>query len=94
MQDRYSEVFEEGLGTITPFFAILSVKPDTRPNFFKPRPVLFALREKVEAKVERLESDGVLEKTSYCEWAAPVVAVPKHDGIRLCRDYTIKSPLI
>ena len=66
---------------ITPFFATLNVKPDTRPKFFKPRPINFSLREKVEA---RLESKRVLEKMSYCEWAALVVAVPKHDGIRLC----------
>ena len=90
LQDRYAEVFEETLGTITPFFATLSVKPDTRPKFCKPRPVPFALREKVEAELDRLESSGVLEKTSYSDWAAPVVAVPKRDSsIRLCGDYKV-----
>ena len=31
---------------------------------------------------------GVLEKTTFCEWAAPIVVVPKKDGcMRICVDY-------
>ena len=61
-----------------------------RPKFFKPRPVPFALRERVEQELDRLERDGVLEQTHYSEWAALIVAVPKSDGkIRLCGDYKI-----
>ena len=92
LQDRYAKVFDESLGTTTPFVASLSIKPDTKPKFFKPRPVPFALREKVEVELDRLESSGVLEKTSYSEWAAPVVVVPKRDsGLRLCGDYKVTT---
>ena len=80
LQHSYQEVFSEKLGTITPFQAKLSVAPDAQPKFFKPRPVPFALRERVESELDRLERDGVLEKTPYSEWAAPVVTVPKQDG--------------
>ena len=96
LRNRYEEVFSEKLGTITPFQAKLNVKPGAQPKFFKPRPVPFAIRERVASELDRLERDGVIEKTHYSEWAAPVVAVPKQDGrIRLCGDYkvTINSVL-
>ena len=90
LQGRYHEVFADGLGTISPFLANLSVSTDAKPKFFKPRPVPFALRAKVEGELDRLTRDGVLVKVPYCDWAAPVVAVPKADGgIRLCGDYKV-----
>ena len=33
LQDRYAEVLDESLGTITPFVTSLSIKPDTKPKF-------------------------------------------------------------
>ena len=90
LQEQYQEVFSESLGTITPFQAKLSVMPEAQPKFFKPRSVPYALRERVESELDRLEQDGVLEKTHYSDWASPVVAVPKPDGrIRLCGDYKV-----
>ena len=90
LKEKYKEVFSEELGTITPLKAQLNVKPDAQPKFFKPRSVPYALRDVVECELDRLESEGVLEKTHYSEWAAPVVAVPKRDGrIRLCGDYKV-----
>ena len=83
LQEQYQEVFSESLGTITPYQAKLSVMPNAQPKFFKPRSVPYALRERVESELDRLEQDGVLEKTHYSDWAAPVVAVPKPDG-RIC----------
>ena len=77
LQEQYQEVFSETLGTITPFTAKLSVTPGASPKFFKPRSVPLALKERVESELDRLERDGVLEKTNYSEWAAPVVTVPK-----------------
>jgi len=87
---KYESVFEETLGTVTPMKAALHVREGARPKFFKPRPLPYALREQVEQELDRLESEGVLEKTCYSEWAAPIVAVPKRDGrIRLCGDYKV-----
>ena len=64
--------------------------PDAQPKFFKPRSVPFTLHECVESELDCLEQEGVIEKTHYSEWAAPVVAVPKPDErIRLCGDYKI-----
>ena len=44
----------------------------------------------MEKELDRLEQEGVLEKTNYSEWAAPIVVVPKLDGrLRLCGDYKV-----
>ena len=90
LQNCYQEVFSEKLGTITPFQAKLSMAPNTKPKFSKPRTVPFTLKERVKSELDRLERDGVLEKVPYSEWAAPIVTVPKQDGqIRICRDYKV-----
>ena len=90
LQHKYQEVFSDTLSTITPYRAKLSVVADAQPKFFKPRLVPFALQEWVESELDRLEQEGVLEKTHFSEWAAPVVAVPKPDSrLRLCGDYKV-----
>ena len=48
------------------------------------------MKERVESELDLLKREGVLERTNYSEWAAPVVTVPKPDGqIRLCGDYKV-----
>ena len=92
----YQKVFTDRLGQMNTFEATLQLKPEAKPKFCKARPVPFALKSAVERELDCLESDGILEKVSYSEWAAPIVPVPKTDGnIRLCGDYkvTINSQL-
>ena len=87
---QYQDVFSDSLGTITPYKASLHLKEGTTPQFFKLRPVPFALREQVGMELDRLKKLGVLEKTTFCEWAAPVVVAPKKDGrMRICDDYKV-----
>ena len=60
------------------------------PQFFKPRPVPFALKEKIAEELRRLEKIGVLEKVDFSDWATPIVPVLKPDGsVRICGDYKI-----
>ena len=48
----------------------------------------YALREKVEAELERLLQAGVIEPVRSADWAAPIVPVMKRDGrVRICGDY-------
>ena len=92
----HKNVFQEGLGQINTFEAALQLKPGAKPKFCKARPIPFALKAAIEKELDRLESEGILEKISYSEWAAPVVPIPKAEGtIRLCGDYkvTINSQL-
>ena len=87
---RYSDLFHNDLGKMRHFKATLKLLPDVQPKFHRPRPVPFALKEAVERELDRLEEAGVIEKVTHCEWAAPVVVVPKKNGtVRLCGDYKV-----
>ena len=79
--DRYSypDVFGDGLGTLKGFQAKIYVDPDAIPSFHPPRSVPFALRDKVEQELERLQKQGTLEPVDISEWAAPIVVVLKKD---------------
>ena len=88
--DKYSEVFEGGLGTLRGVTAKIHIDPQVTPRFYSPRPVPYAWRQKVEAELDRLEQEGIGERIQFSEWAAPVVPVLKQDGsIRLCGDYKL-----
>ena len=87
---QYRDVFADVLGTISPHKAALHLKDGTNPRFFKPRPVPYALRERVGQELDHLERLEVIEKVPFSEWAAPIVVVPKKDGhIRICGDYKV-----
>ena len=87
---EYNDVFQDGLGLMRHFEARLHVKEGTVPVFHRPRPVPFAIREALGLELDRLESEGIVERVETSEWAAPVVPVPKKNGcIRLCGDYRI-----
>ena len=90
MLSKHQAVFKDELGTMQGVKAKLFVKPDSRPKFFKPRPVLHALKGAIEQELDRLETMGVIEKVRYSEWAAPIVPVVKPDNsIRVCGDYKV-----
>ena len=45
----------------------------------------YALKEKVEQELQRLEEEGIIYKVSQSDWVAPVLSVPKKDGtLRVC----------
>jgi len=68
----------------------LYVKEDTVPVFMRPRNIPYAMRDKVEKELDRLEKEGVLTKTSTSEWATPIVPiVKKNNQIRICGDYKV-----
>ena len=87
---EYAEVFQDGLGTITPFKAQLAVAPSAVPRFHRPQPVPYALRPLVELELDRLGKTGVLKPVSHSDWAVAIVTVPKRDGkVRICGDYKV-----
>ena len=49
IKKKYSQVFSAGLGTMLHFKARLTVKPEAKPVFFRPRSIPFAINETVEA---------------------------------------------
>ena len=83
-------MFLDELGLVRGLKVKLHMKDSAKPRFYKARPVPYALREKMEAELVRLEKSGVIEKVQFSEWAAPVVPILKRDGsIRLCGDYKL-----
>ncbi|XP_021364454.1 uncharacterized protein K02A2.6-like [Mizuhopecten yessoensis] len=86
--DAHQEVFKEGLGTVRGVKAKIYVDPEAHPRYFKPRPVPYSLKERIEKELDRLEREGTVEKVQFSEWAAPIVPIVKNDGsIRICGDY-------
>ena len=88
--NRHKNVFDKGLGTIKGFKADIKLQDGAKPVFCKARPVPYALRQKVEEELDRLESLGVVKKVERSDWASPIVCVPKKDGsIRICGDFKV-----
>ena len=58
---KHLHLFEEGLGTLQGTKAKLQVDPTATPIFHKAIPEPYALREKIEQDLERLERVGTIE---------------------------------
>ena len=83
---KYEALFEKGYGHMKLYKASIQVREVAQPFFMKARPVPYALKEKVEQELQRLEDEGIIYKVS--DLATPVVLVPKKDGsLRECGDY-------
>ncbi|XP_041379565.1 uncharacterized protein LOC121392407 [Gigantopelta aegis] len=88
--NRHNVLFKDELGLVQSTQAKLHVDPQSQPKYFRPRPIPYALRGKVEQELERLEKAGIIEPVEFSEWAAPVVPVIKRDGtVRICGDYKL-----
>ena len=84
------DVFKEGIGEHKGMKVNIHVKDDATPRFHKARPVPYAMKEKVEDELKRLQETGIIEPVQFSEWAAPIVPVLKSNGqIRICGDYKV-----
>ncbi|XP_039524968.1 uncharacterized protein K02A2.6-like [Pimephales promelas] len=87
---QHSELFKEELGELRGPPAKIYVDKEAVPRFFKARPVPYAMKTKVEAEIEHLLKEKIIEPVKHSEWAAPVVPVLKSDNtVRLCGDYKL-----
>ena len=88
--EQHKAVFED-LGELKGHRAKIMVDPSTQPRYCKARPVPYALREKVEEELDRLQREGIIEPVQFAEWAAPVMPVLKQDrkSLRLCGDFKL-----
>ena len=84
-------MFQDGLGTLKGYKAKIYVDPDAPPRFHSARSVPYALRDKVDKELQRLQEEGTLEPVEIAEWAAPIVAVLKRDknSVRICGDFSV-----
>ena len=74
---NHPNVFKPGLGTVKGITAKLEMKPDARPKFCKARPVPYTLQEAVEAEHNRLESEGIVERVEFSDWATQWFMSPR-----------------
>ncbi|XP_062401725.1 LOW QUALITY PROTEIN: uncharacterized protein K02A2.6-like [Sardina pilchardus] len=87
---QHQDLFKSELGTLVGATAKIYVDPEAKPRYFKARPLPYALKEKVETELTRLQKEGILEPVSFAEWAAPIVPIVKPDkSIRICGDYKV-----
>ena len=88
--EKHSAVFSQKLGTLKGFKAKLYVNSH-QPIFCKARPVPYAIRSQVEAELEKLTQQNILEPVPFSDWAAPIVPVLKSDkkSIRICGDFKL-----
>ena len=89
MLDQHQTLFKDELGQIKGVKATIRVDKHAAPRFFKPRPVPFALREKVEMELARLERVGIIQPVQFSEWGALVPVLKKDGSIRVCGDYKL-----
>ena len=87
---KHSQLFRQDLGTLKGMEAKIYVLSNAQPRFFKSRPLPYALKDRVEKKLEQLQKVGVISPVQFSDWAAPIVPVVKSDGgIRICGDYSV-----
>ena len=77
---KSASLFDGDLVTIKGMTAHLKLKENATPQFFKPRPVPFAFKEKIAEELKRVERIDVLEKVEFSDWATLIVPVLKPDG--------------
>lgn len=88
--DRYKELFSDGLGRFTGGRARLHVRDGAVPVYCRARPLPYALKEQVDAELDAMLREGVIEPVQTSDWATPLVPVRKADGgLRICADYKV-----
>jgi hypothetical protein len=86
----FSDLFTEEIGVVPDFRVTLKLKPGVQPIFVKPRQVPYAMLDRVDKEIDRLEGAGIIERVEYSPWGTPVVPVVKADNsIRLCADFKV-----
>ena len=95
--EEFQDVFDDSQGSILSYKGKIAIDSKAATKYFKPRPLPFSMKEKVEHELQRLENEGIISKVTSSEWAAPVVPVLKKNGsLRLCGDYraTVNSAIV
>ncbi len=88
--DGATAVFQSGIGTLKHIKGKITLDENAVPKFHKARPVPYAIRQKLETELDRLEAEGILSKVDWSPWATPVVPVTKKDRtVRLCGDFKV-----
>ena len=88
MLKEYEDIFH-GLGQITNYSHKIKVDPDIKPVSQCLRRIPFSQLDKVDAEIDKLLNDDVIEKTPEpSPWVSNLAIVPKPSSdLRVCCDY-------
>lgn len=87
---EFPSVFDGKLGCYKGTPVSFTLDPQCPPRRLKPRRVPFALKAKVDAELDKLLAQGVLEPVDFARWETPIVTPIKADGsLRICADYRV-----
>lgn len=85
---EFPTVFNGKLGTYTGTPISFNLNPQVAPHQLKPLKVSFALKLKVDAELNRLITQGILEPVDHVRWQTPIVTPIKANGvICICADF-------
>ena len=91
---KYRNLWKNGrIGKLKDFEVKLHVDPSVQPVIQPERRIPFHLRKKVDAELDKLEKQGIIEPvTGPTPWVSPIVVIPKpnSDDVRICVD--MRSP--
>uniref|UniRef100_A0A1I8NUH0 CCHC-type domain-containing protein n=1 Tax=Stomoxys calcitrans TaxID=35570 RepID=A0A1I8NUH0_STOCA len=79
IKNEFSQVFSDGLGTYKGEPISLDLAENAKPIFFKPRPIPFAWKSRVEEKLHAMVKDGILEQGTQNE-ADGLSRIPQFSG--------------
>ena len=87
--EQYSKLFQNDLGCYTGTPVVLNESKEA--EFYKARPVPYALQSKVESTLLKMEKDGVIERLTSAVSAAPIVVVGKKESheVRVCGHFNV-----
>ena len=57
----------------------IHIPSDTKPCYYKPRDIPYAITELINNEIDRLLAKGIILLVTHSDWAAPVVLVVKAD---------------
>ena len=64
---KHQQLFREELGTLKGVEAQIHFPPNTQPRYFKPRPLAYSLKAKVEKELDRLQEAGVIRPVQFLD---------------------------
>ena len=95
MLHKHPELFQGGLGALDVPPVHLELKPDAKPCHAQAYPVPQSVKATTKTEIDRLESIGVLKKSSDSDWAAPMFVQKKKTGdVRVLVDFRKLNDMI
>ena len=88
ISSRCTTLFASSYRHLKQFKTSIKLQDDAHPIFLNSGQVPYALNDKVEQELQRLEDEGIIYKVNQSELVAPVVLGSKKDSsLCICGDY-------